>query len=96
MHAAAVRYELKINNSRTLKDKRRVLKPLLDSLHRNFNVSAAEVDFHDLTQRATIGVAMVSSSAFQISKTSRKIEQFIMTFPEIEVIASETSFLEEM
>ena len=96
MHAAAVRYELRLEGPRSLKDKRRIIKPLLEGIRRKFNVSAAEVDFQDLTQRATIAIAIVSESSFQISKIQRQVERFIMSNPEVEIIGFHTSYLEDL
>jgi uncharacterized protein YlxP (DUF503 family) len=63
----------------SLKDKRRILKPLLARLRSDFNISAAEVGDNDIYRSATIGVAMVSNdSSFghQVaSKIARRIEE---------------------
>jgi len=48
---------------RSLKAKRTVVKSLTARLRREFNVSCAEVDLHDVWQSAEIGVAVVSNSA---------------------------------
>jgi hypothetical protein len=45
----------------SLKDKRRRLKPLLARLHREFNVSAAEMGLQDSWQEAIISCAMVGN-----------------------------------
>ncbi len=45
----------------SLKEKRSRLKPLLARLHREFNLSVAEVDQQDNWQGATIACAMVSN-----------------------------------
>ena len=47
----------------SLKDKRSILKSLIARLHKEFNVSAAEVDFHDVWRSSALGVATVSTSA---------------------------------
>ncbi|MBO9308158.1 MAG: DUF503 domain-containing protein [Chloroflexi bacterium] len=47
----------------SLKEKRGILKALLARLHREFNVSAAEVALHDVWQSASIALATVSTSA---------------------------------
>jgi uncharacterized protein len=46
----------------SLKQKRRILKSMLTRLHNNFNISAAETDYHDKWQSAQIAVASVSNS----------------------------------
>jgi uncharacterized protein YlxP (DUF503 family) len=45
----------------SLKDKRSRLKPLLARLHREFNISVAEIDHQDLWQDAVIACAIVSN-----------------------------------
>ena len=47
---------LLVRESRTLKDKRQVVRSILDRLKAAFNVSAAEVDTHDDVKVATLGV----------------------------------------
>jgi uncharacterized protein YlxP (DUF503 family) len=60
--------ELSIPGNGSLKGKRRVVKSLLARLHREFNISAAEVDANDAWQRAVIGLACVSNSTEQVHK----------------------------
>lgn len=55
--------ELFIPEAHSLKDKRQVVKSLVGRIRARVNASAAEVDFHDLWQRAGIGVAMVGTDA---------------------------------
>jgi len=45
--------------SRSLKDKRRVIKSLKDRLRGRHNISLMEVDAQDLWQRAVLGIAAV-------------------------------------
>ncbi len=61
MVVALLSVELHIPGSRSLKDKRMVLRGVKDRV-RKFNVSVAEVEFHDLWQRAGLAVAIVSAS----------------------------------
>ena len=53
--------QLYLPESRSLKDKRQVLKSLKDRLHNRFNLSVAEVDFSELWQRSTVAFAIVSN-----------------------------------
>jgi uncharacterized protein YlxP (DUF503 family) len=53
--------ELHLSGSRSLKDKRMVLRGIKDRL-RKFNVAVAEVDHHDLWQRAGLGVVTISTT----------------------------------
>ena len=53
-------FELHVPGSRGLKEKRKVVKSLLDRIHQRYRVSVTETDLHDLHQRAEIGLALVT------------------------------------
>lgn len=53
--------ELHLDGNESLKGKRAALKPLLARLHKEFNVSAAEVDRQDSWEEAVIGLACVAN-----------------------------------
>ena len=53
--------ELYLPGNHSLKGKRSVLKSITSRLRREFNISIAEVDSHDVWQSATMGVACVSN-----------------------------------
>ncbi len=63
MFVGVLQVELSIPGAYSLKEKRRVLKGLLERLRRDFAVSAAEVDRHDVWNSALVGVAFVSNDA---------------------------------
>ncbi len=52
--------EFHLPSCQSLKSKRYVVKSLKVRLFNKFNVSVAEVDFHDLWQRTKIAVVIVS------------------------------------
>ena len=52
--------EIHLPFSRSLKDKRRVVKSLKDRLRGRHNISLMEVDGQDLWQRTVLGIAAVS------------------------------------
>lgn len=56
-----LRIRLHLPGCSSLKEKRGRLKPLLHRLHREFNVSTAELDLQDAHQEAVIGCAMLGS-----------------------------------
>jgi len=60
MRVAVLHVELFIPHALSLKDKRMVLRRLKDRLGK-FNVAVAEVEFHDLWQRAGLSVVTVSN-----------------------------------
>ncbi len=46
-------------SSTSLKDKRQILKGMIDRLRHRFNVAVAEIGDHDLWQRAAVGVVCI-------------------------------------
>ena len=51
-----------VHGSRSLKDKRRVVKSLKDRIRNTFNVSVSEVDYLDSRQMVGLGVAVCTNS----------------------------------
>ena len=60
---AILTVELHFPEASSLKDKRHFLRSARDNLRNRFGASVAEVDHHDLWQRATLTVACVARSA---------------------------------
>lgn len=77
---------LRIFACRSLKEKRFVIKSLKDRIAGKFPVSIAEVDNLDLWQKATLGLAMVSSNQPLIEKTLNAIRAFIENDGRAEII----------
>jgi len=57
---AVALFELHIEFAQSLKEKRMVVRSLRDKLRRRFNISANEVAFHDLHQRARLAVSFIA------------------------------------
>ncbi len=86
MHIGMMRVELMIHGSHSLKEKRRPLKSLRERLKNKFNISVAEVDNHDLHQRATLGIAIVAVDGGNLLDQIREVKEFIYTNPECQVL----------
>ncbi len=95
MHVAALRFELHVPESRSLKAKRAALRPIIDGLRHRFKVSVAEVDHQDTWQRAAIGVALVSGASRQLETVIAEIERFVANAADVDVIDVGCSYLEE-
>lgn len=63
MQVATCVITLQLYGSDSLKAKRRVLKPILSRLTRQFNVAVAEVDYHDSWQTSQIALVTVGNDA---------------------------------
>jgi uncharacterized protein YlxP (DUF503 family) len=82
--------KIHIPGSRSLKDKRSVVKSLVMRLQKQFNLSIAEVDDHDLWQITTIGLACVSNHNNRVDEViSAAISLIERDFPTIEIVEKE-------
>lgn len=66
MVVGIVRIELFIPGSQSLKDKRQVIRSLKDRLRERLHAAVAEVDHHELWQRAALGLAVVGADGGQV------------------------------
>ncbi len=71
---------LHLPGCRSLKEKRRRLKPLLARLHREFNVSTAELDYNDVWQSAQIGCTMLGNDAAHLQRSLHAVGQWVETY----------------
>jgi uncharacterized protein YlxP (DUF503 family) len=71
----------------SLKEKRHRLKPLMTRLHREFNVSVAEMDHNDVWQSATIALALVSNHRGHTQRALQKIPPWIEKhWPDVTIV----------
>jgi len=82
---------LLVRESRTLKDKRQVVRSILDRIRSGFNVSAAEVDTHDDVKVATLGVAAVGFENAAVQNVLQKITEALRKHPVAEYLGGETA-----
>jgi len=94
-HAAALEVHLRVPEVQSLKQKRQRLKSLGADIRKAFPVGFAETDHHDLWQRATVGIAVVSSDHGHLNRLIHSIRRYLDARPEIEVLAVAVAYLEE-
>ncbi|MBK8419612.1 DUF503 domain-containing protein [Candidatus Villigracilis saccharophilus] len=61
----------------SLKEKRGRIKPLISRLHREFNVSVAEMDLQDRWQETMIVCAMVNSDAVTLRQSLQSVAKWV-------------------
>ena len=66
--------EIDIPHAQSLKDRRQVLRSMKDKLRNGFNLSVAELDDGTVWNRATIGVAAISSSTSYLTGQLQQID----------------------
>lgn len=93
MKVLIMKVELRAVWVHSLKEKRMVLKSILSKLTNKFNVSATEVDKHDVHQSIVIGISFICTNNAIADSTEEKILDFIESNTDAETIGSE-SYLE--
>lgn len=69
--------ELSIDEVFSLKEKRHIVKSMIERLRSRYNASVAEVDFNDKWQRAVIGISCVSNEAGHADSMMANIVNFV-------------------
>ena len=82
MLVASCEIKLYLPGAATLKDKRQIIKSLLQKSRNKFNLSAAEVDAQDYIQTAVLGVAVVGNDYKYLQSVMDKYLNFVESFPE--------------
>jgi uncharacterized protein YlxP (DUF503 family) len=88
-------FELHIPHSRSLKEKRRIVKSVIERVYRRHRVSVAETDFHDLHQRAEIGIAAINASRHQLERQMNAIRSLIDEQQGAVLLGWEPQYLED-
>lgn len=94
MHVLALSLELRFPHSRSLKDKRQALRPIVDGLRQRHHVSVAETNYQDQWQRAELGVAVVAGSPSQAADWLDQVERFVWARPDLEVLHVDRHWME--
>jgi len=80
---AALTIQLHLPDNGSLKGKRKELLSVRAALVRRYGASVAEVDDHDLWQRATLAAGVVSRTAGELEHTVDGIERYLLArYPE--------------
>ncbi len=78
---------LQLPGCNSLKEKRGILKPVLARLHREFNVSAAEVGQMDQWRESVLACAVVSNDPDHCMRVMQEVVRYTeRTWPDIQVM----------
>lgn len=81
--------ELHLPQARSLKDKRAVIRPIVEGSRHRFGVAAAEVGRLSAWQASELAFAAVASTAGHVNEVLDSVERFVWSFPEVEVLSCE-------
>ena len=84
MSIGVLTIHLHIPGCSSLKEKRSHIRPILIRLHREFNISAAEIDRMDAWQDAVIACALISNNKNHTQRVLQKVISYTeKTWPDI-------------
>ncbi|HBH13154.1 MAG: YlxP-like protein [Clostridiales bacterium 38_11] len=89
MIVMACEIELLIYESNSLKDKRQVIKSIINRLRERYNISVSETDYLDKWNRSKIAAVTVSNSLVFGEQVIDKIIGFVNKDTRVEIIGVE-------
>ena len=88
MFVAVLTIHLQLPECSSLKDKRSRVKPILARLHKEFNISAAEIDLQDRWREAVIACAIVGNDRVFLNNALQGVLDFIIRlWPDLPFLA---------
>ena len=79
--------EILIYSANSLKEKRHVIKSIIERIKSRFNASVAEVGFNELWNRSLIGIAVVSNNESLCDASISNIVKFIEYDDRVEILS---------
>ena len=91
---ATLTIHLHLPTCASLKEKRGRIKPLIARLHREFNISVAEMDLQDKWQEAIIVCAMVGNERGHLESALQNVAKWIeRNWPDGDVIKEKVEII---
>jgi len=78
--------EILIYEANSLKEKRHVIKSIIERIRSKFNASVAEVGYNELWNRSLLGIAVVSNTKKMCDVSISRIISFIDNDERVEII----------
>ncbi|MBI1820511.1 MAG: DUF503 domain-containing protein [Nitrospirae bacterium] len=75
-----------IPGSQSLKDKRQVIKSVMERTRNKFNVAIAEIGDNNLWQKAVLGIVCIGNEKKFINQVIDSVLNFIRSFPSLSLI----------
>ncbi len=85
--------QLRLYEVKSLKDKRSIIKSVVEKTRSKFKISIAEIDDQDILDRAYIEIALVSNSKSRIEQCAQKILKFILLNERVDIISQDVDLL---
>ncbi|MBN2027867.1 MAG: DUF503 domain-containing protein [Actinobacteria bacterium] len=91
MYIGALRVELYMPQCHNLKEKRQVIRSVIDRVRNRFNVGISEIDKNDLWQVCSLGITCVSNSEYNVREILTDVDRCIRAAGKAEVIESKVT-----
>jgi hypothetical protein len=86
--------QIRLPGCASLKEKRSRLRPLITRLHREFNISIAEMDHLDSWQEAVLACALVSNSNGHTQRSLQIVVEWVeKNWPDVLVVSDSVEIL---
>ena len=76
IRVGVLKIDFHISDSRSLKEKRVVLRRMRDRISNNFNVSISEIDNHDKWQIGSFGISYIANDKKHVDGMLNKVKDF--------------------
>lgn len=93
MTVGLLRFDIRLPEAQSLKEKRGLVKSLVTRIRNRFNVSISEVENQDKWQLATVAVAHVGGDSSHTNQLLDQVLDFAEAVKQVEVIHSQIEIL---
>ena len=93
MFIGALKVELYMPQCSSLKEKRQVIKSIIDRTRRRHNVAIAEIGKQDLWQVGSLGITCVSNSEHAVREKLNHVDRSIRALGKAEVLEAPITIL---
>ncbi|MHB8244594.1 MAG: DUF503 domain-containing protein [Acidimicrobiales bacterium] len=87
--------ELHFPGARSLKEKRALLRPVIDGSRARYRVVVAEVGYQELHQRALVEVVAVAAAGHVVTDELDAVERLVWSSPGLEVVSARRWWAED-
>jgi uncharacterized protein len=93
MTVGIARIQFRLHGNQSLKEKRKVVKSLVEKSRHRFNVAVAEVEDQDVHQRATLGIAVVGNDGRLLNSVLDRVVDFMDSLSLADLIGHEIELI---
>ncbi len=94
MHVLGMQVQLHLREVHSLKEKRSIVRAVIDGVRVRWGVSVGEVADNDVHQSAVLGIALVGSRIGVLDDVADQIERFMWSRHDVEVGAISRRWLD--